>query len=143
MIVTEYDFQDGRSVIFVKLKIDSENDVTMGIYDHSYIQDAFMEKGVKEYSEELRKIWNQNMKCVRVNNHCVVERNRCTRSFSKEVPYFLEENNGVETGKKDEDLTKCESFAKDHNSDQLQVFILDSMPSERLALLHKYYCPNG
>jgi hypothetical protein len=58
-IMTEYDFQDGRSAIFVRFKIDSENSVAMGIYDHLYFQDIFTEKRLKECIEESKKIWNQ------------------------------------------------------------------------------------
>ncbi|MGC1120582.1 MAG: hypothetical protein WBA22_05765 [Candidatus Methanofastidiosia archaeon] len=47
----------------------------------------------------------------------MVERNEYAWSISERVPYFLEENNGLDTGRKDEETTKCEISINGHNSE--------------------------
>jgi hypothetical protein len=54
-------------------------------------------------------MWNQITNCVGGSNSCVIERGGHNWFFSERVSYFLEENNGVDTERKDEDPGKCES----------------------------------
>jgi hypothetical protein len=42
----------------------------------------------------------------------------CNWFFSERVPYFLEENDDVETGKKDEDSEKRGSSVNGHNLEE-------------------------
>jgi hypothetical protein len=60
----------------------------MGIYDRSYFQDIFLEERLKEYLEELERIWNQDMKCVR-GNIVAWWREMNTLSFSRKGFHFF------------------------------------------------------
>lgn len=64
---------DGRWVILVKCRIECETDAITDIYDRSYFWDVFSEQRLREYLEELKKIWNQETQvCLEVNN-CMAE----------------------------------------------------------------------
>jgi hypothetical protein len=111
----EPDPADGRRVIFVKCRLEGESDGTMDSCDHSYFRDIFPEERLKEYLGELEEVWNLNVKCD--GGTCEIEEDY-DWFFSERVPYFLEENNGVDTGKKDEGTGNCESSVNGHTLEE-------------------------
>jgi hypothetical protein len=103
---------DGRRVIFEKCKIESENEGTMGDYEASYFKGIFPEEELKEYVHELENIWNKKTVDTTLSD--------CTQwdsswFYTEKVPYFLEQNNQVEKGTKDESSTKYKSSGIPHN----------------------------
>ncbi|MGC1121349.1 MAG: hypothetical protein WBA22_09665, partial [Candidatus Methanofastidiosia archaeon] len=127
----EPDPTDGRKVIFVKCRLEGESAETADSCDRSYFRDIFPEERLKEYLGELEEVWNLNVKCD--GGTCEIE-DGYNWFFSKRVPYFLEEDNGVETGKKDEGTGKCESSINGHNLQEKK----EEYGTEQQRLLDEY-----
>jgi hypothetical protein len=114
----DYDSVDRRVVVFEKCRIEPEITETMGDYEASYFKDIFPEEKLKEYVGELEKIWNKKgiddniLDCAKNGNNWF-----CT----EEVPYFLEPNNGMKEGIKDEKVMKNESSTNPHSLGQTQL----------------------
>ena len=106
---------DTEEVIFRKCRIDDENDETIGVYERLYFKDIFPEEKLKEYLEELEKIWNKNGKYNTEVNSIVKECNKYSWFYTEKVPYFLKKNNGTNKKIKDENYMKNESSINPHN----------------------------
>ncbi|MGC1121759.1 MAG: hypothetical protein WBA22_11765 [Candidatus Methanofastidiosia archaeon] len=110
----EPDPTDRRRVIFVKCRLEGESGENVDSCDRSYFRDIFPEEKLKEYLGELEQVWNQNVKCDG-GSHCIIEEDGYDWFFSERVPYFLEDDNKVDTERKDEGTRKCESSINGHN----------------------------
>ncbi|MBU7001636.1 MAG: hypothetical protein HXS51_12775 [Theionarchaea archaeon] len=75
----------------------------------------FPEERLKEYLGEVEQVWNQTSKCDG-GTHCIHE--EYDWFFSKRVPHFLEDDNGVETEKEDEGAGKCETSINGHITEE-------------------------
>jgi hypothetical protein len=90
----------------------------MGDYEASYFKDIFPEERLKEYVGELEKIWNKKgiddniLDCTKNGNRWF---------YTEKVPYFLEPNNEMKEGIKDEKVMKNESSTNPHNLGQTQL----------------------
>jgi len=106
---------DTEEVIFRKCRIDDENDETIGVYERLYFKDIFPEEKLKEYLEELEKIWNKNGKYNTEVNSIVKECNKYSWFYTEKVPYFLKKNNETNKEIKDENYMKNGSSINPHN----------------------------
>lgn len=94
-------------MIFKKCRIEDKNTKTINVYGRLFFNDIFPEKELKEFLDELEIIWNKNEPC-NTGIGCMVD-DDYNWFYTKIIPYFLEDNDGVDKEITDGNPMECKS----------------------------------